>query len=243
MLQPNSVGSVLYVLICGSYKVTTGWRWELTSVWPAGQQRHGPCAALAAGGSGGNLHVRPLRGTRTVRGAQEPDGWEPTACRCISVHAEPRLKVLLFVLAVALRDYAWTSRYSVLYIDNPVGLANPRTLSGDVSWISLREFVCLSSSRGGNRVQLHGGWQRLRSEPGWCWSRPVQVKHWLPPDVALLPCHAKHLFYTFLLCLCCFSLLKKCSDAVLPNLPRVSGQRLLCNRRGAFLVSSSSSSS
>lgn len=165
-------------------------------VWPAGQQRRSPCPALAAGRSWGNLHVRPLRGTRTVRGAQEPDWWEPTQCRCIYVHAQHLLNPvwsLPFIFAVSLRDYAWTSRYSVLYIDNPVRyVPTAGTLTGwrlaacetfmsiSLSCFLLSLLAFFSSPRGGNRVQLHWGWQRLCKEPGWCWPRPVQVKHRLP---------------------------------------------------------------
>lgn len=113
------------------------------------------------------------------------------------------LSVLVF--AVGLRDYAWTSRYNVLYIDNPVRMTLffPHTKSHRWNtgsklavfkcdylqtshWGSVFLFCFLS--RGGNRVQLHRRWQRFCSEPGWRWQRPVQVKH-RPPPYTPSSCH------------------------------------------------------
>lgn len=115
------------------------------------------------------------------------------------------LSVLVF--AVGLRDYAWTSRYNVLYIDNPVRMTVffPHTKSHrwntgsklavfKCDWLfadeSLRKcfFVLFCFlSQGGNRVQLHRRWQRFCSEPGRRRQRPVQVKHRPPPHTP--SCH------------------------------------------------------
>ena len=137
------------------------------------------------------------------------------------------------VFAVGLRDYAWTTRYSVLYIDNPVCthtfhsrlLGSPDCYSyRDLPWQILKSVLF---SPGGNRFQLHWRRQGFCSESGRRRPGPVQVKP--PPPQTGSFCNFSVVGYWLWLFL---SLLLKCSNTVLPDLPRVSVQWVLCNWRG-----------
>lgn len=46
-----------------------------------------------------------------------------------------------FVFAVGLRDYAWTTRYSVLYIDNPVSVVYIKLHETHIRFLSLSDIL------------------------------------------------------------------------------------------------------
>lgn len=79
--------------------------------------------------------------------------------------------------AVGYRDFAWTSSYSILYVDNPVSVYSLKKTPA----LSVEHFPTFESVfiyffvKGRHRFQLHWWRQGLRSQSGRCWQRSALV--------------------------------------------------------------------